>query len=164
MRQFAENRRTTEDERRRTSVISFVLRPSSFVRQVREHRPIIAVLLLALALRLLLWNAPLHLPANDEVEYIAVARDLLAGRGWQFYDHYHWLRAPLYPLFLAGSLWLAGGDLQAAALPNIALSVATVYLNYRLAMVLFGRRGGVAPLAALISATLSTLATFASLY
>jgi hypothetical protein len=121
-------------------------------------------LALALALRLLLWSAPLHLPANDEVEYITVARDLLAGRGWQFYDHYHWLRAPLYPLFLAGSLWLAGGDLHAAALPNIALSVATVYLAYRLAMALFGRRGGVPLLAALMSAILWTLATFASLY
>ena len=63
---------------------------------------ILLVLLLALALRLLLWSQPLHQLANDEVEYVAVARDLLAGRGWQFYEHYHWLRAPLYPLFLAG--------------------------------------------------------------
>src|SRR4051794_13442734 len=83
------------------------------------------LLLLALGLRLLLWSQPLHQLANDEVEYVTVARDLLAGRGWQFYDHYHWLRAPLYPLFLAASLWLAGGDLHRAALPNIALSVAT---------------------------------------
>jgi len=120
-------------------------------------------LAVALALRLLLWSAPLHLPANDEVEYITVARDLLAGRGWQFYDHYHWLRAPLYPLFLAGSLWFAGGDLHGAALPNIALSVATVYLNYRLALALIGRRAG-ALLAALLTAILWTFATFASLY
>jgi 4-amino-4-deoxy-L-arabinose transferase-like glycosyltransferase len=119
-------------------------------------------LILALGVRLLLWSAPLHQPANDEIEYIAVARDLLAGRGWQFYEHYHWLRAPLYPLFLAGSLWLAKGDLHLAALPNIALSVATVYLNYRLALALVGRRA--ARLAALISALLWTFATFASLY
>jgi 4-amino-4-deoxy-L-arabinose transferase-like glycosyltransferase len=125
-------------------------------------------LLLALALRVLLWSRPLHQLANDEVEYVAVARDLLAGRGWQFYQHYHWLRAPLYPLFLAGSLWLAGGDpstgeaLHRAALPNIAISVATVYLSYRLALVLVGRRA--APLAALLTAILWTLATFASLY
>src|SRR5690348_12518552 len=106
---------------------------------------ILFILLLALALRLLVWSQPLHQLANDEVEYVTVARDLLAGRGWVFYEHYHWLRAPLYPLFLAGSLWLAGGDpspglqsislgfaqsLHLAALPNIALSVATVYLNY----------------------------------
>ena len=79
-------------------------------------QPIILVMACALALRLLLWAQPLHQPANDEVEYIAVARDLLAGRGWIFYDTYRWLRAPLYPLFLAGSLWLANGDLQRAAL------------------------------------------------
>jgi 4-amino-4-deoxy-L-arabinose transferase-like glycosyltransferase len=137
------------------------------------------IFVLALTLRLLLWSQPLHQLANDEVEYVAVARDLLAGRGWQFYEHYHWLRAPLYPLFLAGSLWLAGGDpspglstislgfaqvLHRAALPNIALSLATVYLSYRLALALFGRGSPVALLAALFSAVLWTLATFASLY
>jgi hypothetical protein len=140
---------------------------------------ILLLLLLALALRLLLWSQPLHQLANDEVEYVTVARDLLAGRGWQFYEHYHWLRAPLYPLFLAGSLWLAGGDpapglpsislgfaqaLHRAALPNIALSVGTVYLNYRLTLALFGRLRPAALLAALFSAVLWTLATFASLY
>ncbi len=136
--------------------------------RLRAVAPLLLTLLLALALRLLLWSAPLHLPANDEIEYIAVARDLLAGRGWQFYEHYHWLRAPLYPLWLAGSLWLAGGDpgapatLHRAALPNIALSVATVYLSYLLARELAGRRA--ARLAALIGAVLWTFATFASLY
>jgi len=140
---------------------------------------ILLILLLALALRLLLWSQPLHQLANDEIEYVTVARDLLAGRGWQFYEHYHWLRAPLYPLFLAGSLWLAGGDpspglqsislgfaqtLHLAALPNIVLSVATVYLSYRLALALFGRHTRAAPLAALFSAVLWTFATFAGLY
>jgi 4-amino-4-deoxy-L-arabinose transferase-like glycosyltransferase len=128
------------------------------------------ILLLALALRLLLWSQPLHQPANDEVEYITVARDLVAGRGWQFYEHYRWLRAPLYPLFLAGSLWLAGGDASAssgqalhrAALPNLALSVVNVYLIYRLSVALVGRRA--ARLAALLAAMLLTFATFASLY
>ena len=126
-------------------------------------------LILALALRLLLWSQPLHQPANDEVEYITVARDLLAGRGWSFYEHYHWLRAPLYNLFLAGSLWLAGGDpasdaaLHRAALPNLVLSTATVYLAYRLTLALVGRRSA-ARVAALLTAILWTLATFASLY
>src|SRR3954453_4381851 len=84
---------------------------------------ILLILLLALALRLLLWSQPLHQLANDEVEYVTVARDLLAGRAWQFYQHYHGLRAPLYPLFLAGSLWLAGGD-PSPGLPSISLSLA----------------------------------------
>jgi tetratricopeptide (TPR) repeat protein len=124
--------------------------------------PYLLVCALALGLRLLLWSQPLHEPANDEVEYITVARDLLAGRGWVFYESYRWLRAPLYPLFLAGSLWLAGDDLHRAALPNIVISVATVYLSYRLALLLVGRRAAL--LAAFLTAILWTHVTFASLY
>ena len=148
-------------------------------RRLLDRYALPLVLLLALALRLALWAQPLHTPANDEVEYIAVARDLLAGRGWVFYESYHWLRAPLYPLFLAGSLWLAGGDLHRAALPNIALSVGLIWLIYLLARELDGGRwtmdGGLAQvqgsvvqpsalLAALLAALLLTNATFASLY
>ncbi len=138
---------------------------------------VIGIVLLALALRLALWSQPLHKPANDEVEYITVAHDLLLGRGWIFYDTYHWLRAPLYPLFLAASLWLARGNLHLAALPNIGISVATVYLIYRLTDtichtpdLLQRSRSGprlqrYAPLlAALFAAVLFTFNTFASLY
>lgn len=136
---------------------------------------VIGILLLALALRLALWSQPLHKPANDEAEYITVARDLLMGRGWIFYDTYHWLRAPLYPLFLAASLWLARGNLHLAALPNIGVSVATVYLIYRLTDTICHtpdllqrsgpRRQRCAPLlAALFAAVLFTFNTFASLY
>jgi 4-amino-4-deoxy-L-arabinose transferase-like glycosyltransferase len=146
----------------------------------RGHRSLAFILFLALAIRLALWAQPLHLPANDEVEYVTVARDLLAGRGWQFYDSYHWLRAPFYPLFLAGSLWLFGGNLHLAALPNIVLSVATVYLIYRLTQELTPRSSlqsaqdgatqrrwlsSSPPLvAALLTAVLLTNGTFASLY
>jgi 4-amino-4-deoxy-L-arabinose transferase-like glycosyltransferase len=128
----------------------------------------VALLLLALALRVALWSQPLHQPANDEEEYIAVAYDLLAGHGWRFYTHYHWLRAPLYPLFLAGSLWLTGGDLHLAALPNIALSTANVALVALLTAALLPPatrgRAAAALTAALIAALLLTLNTFASLF
>lgn len=131
-------------------------------------RPLLLILLLALGLRLALWSQPLHQPANDEVEYITVARDLLAGRGWSFYDAYHWLRAPLYPLWLAASLWLVGGDptteqaLYLAALPNIVLSTLNVALVAALALKLGGRRAAL--IAAILMAVLWTQATFASLY
>ncbi len=146
--------------------------PEAKARPLVSHRWLLAgILLLALAWRLALWSQPLHQPANDEVEYVQVARDLLGGRGWQFYESYHWLRAPLYPLFLAGSLFLAGGDLHRAALPNILLSVGLVGLVYGIARELArprpgepdrSRRAGL--LAALIFALLQTNATFASLY
>jgi 4-amino-4-deoxy-L-arabinose transferase-like glycosyltransferase len=117
------------------------------------------------------WRVPVHQPANDEVEYLHVARDLLAGRGWVFYDHYEWLRAPLYPLFLAGSLWLARGSLPAAALANVVLSTLTILLFYRLGVYAAGSRsrgatGGARAglIAAAIGAASLPLATFASLW
>ncbi|MCS6881996.1 MAG: glycosyltransferase family 39 protein [Oscillochloridaceae bacterium] len=141
------------------------MNPRTFSRRLAHRAPLLLILMLALAWRLVLWAQPLHEPANDEVEYLRVARDLLAGQGWSFYEEWRWLRAPLYPLFLAGSLWLAGGDLQRAALPNIAASVAVVYLVYRLARELASAGGErAALLAALAAALLQTGATFASLY
>ncbi|WP_322816887.1 tetratricopeptide repeat protein [Chloroflexus sp.] len=131
----------------------------------RESWWLIAILTIAVLIRLALWLQPLHLPANDEVEYLTVARDLLAERGWSFYERYHWLRAPLYPLWLAGSLWLSGGDVWLAALPNIALSVLNVYLIYLLSQAIADGAGPwVHRLAAGGAAILLTNATFASLY
>ncbi|MBP1468574.1 glycosyltransferase family 39 protein [Candidatus Chloroploca sp. M-50] len=132
---------------------------------LRHHAPLALILLVALIWRLILWAQPLHLPANDEVEYLTVVRDLLGGRGWVFYESWPWLRAPLYPLFLAGSLWLADGNVHLAALPNVALSVAVVWLIYLLAREL-APEGSRRPalLAAAIAALLQTYATFASLY
>ncbi|WP_287156616.1 tetratricopeptide repeat protein [Chloroflexus sp.] len=131
----------------------------------RESWWLIAILTIAALIRLALWLQPLHLPANDEVEYLTVARDLLAGRGWSFYERYHWLRAPLYPLWLAGSLWLSGGNVWLAALPNIALSVLNVYLIYLLSQAIADSAGPwVHRLAAGGAAILLTNATFASLY
>ncbi|MFV9506078.1 MAG: tetratricopeptide repeat protein [Oscillochloridaceae bacterium umkhey_bin13] len=135
------------------------------MRYVADKLPLILILLLALAWRAMLWAQPLHQLHNDEVEYVQVARDLLAGRGWSFYEQWRWLRAPLYPLFLAGSLQLAGGDLHLAAWPNLLLSVVLVGLIYQLTReVTPDSRRGPALLAALIAALLQTYATFASLY
>src|ERR671939_346285 len=93
---------------------------SSRIIQHSTRRWLALILTAGLLFRLWLWwRVPVHQPANDEVEYLQVARDLVAGRGWVFYQHYDWLRAPLYPLFLAGSMAAAGGNLRWAALPNI---------------------------------------------
>lgn len=134
---------------------------------VRRRILLASILLLALAVRLALWSLPQHLPGNDENEYLAVARDLLAGRGWRFYESYPWLRAPLYPLFLAGSLWLAGGDAQLALLPGIGLSLLHIFGLWLLGRALAQRperaeRSGL--WAAAAGATLLTLATFANLW
>jgi hypothetical protein len=136
----------------------------------RGRRILAGILLLALAVRLALWSLPAHLPGNDENEYLAVARDLLAGRGWHFYDSYPWLRAPLYSLYLAGCLWLAGGDVQVALLPNIMVSVLHIYLLWLLGRAFSRhpegpRRAERAGLwTAACGGTLLTLATFANLW
>ncbi len=133
----------------------------------RRRWTLLAILLAGLALRLLLWALPVHQPANDEVEYLSVARDLLAGRGWQFYASYPWLRAPLYPLWLAGSLALCGGDAHLAALPNIALSVVQLWLLWLLGrrVAAHAARAEQAGLwAAGAGALLLTQATFANLW
>ena len=143
------------------------------VQRARDKLPLLLILFLALGWRLVLWAQPLHQPANDEVEYVRVARDLLAGRGWVFYESWRWLRAPLYPLFLAGSLGMASANpglstaeaLHLAALPNLLLSVGLVYLIYRLTVELTpGGERRPALTAAGVAAVLQTNATFASLY
>ncbi len=148
---------------------------------VNQSRPkarwwLAAIMGAGLLFRLWLWwRVPIHQPANDEVEYLHVARDLVARRGWIFYEQYTWLRAPLYPLFLAGSLLLAHGELRWAALPNIVLSTATIALFYMLAKLVACRtkenhpssaaratRAGL--IAAALCAALLPFATFASLW
>ena len=132
------------------------------------------ILLAGLLFRLWLWwRVPAHQPANDEVEYLQVARDLIEGRGWIFYESYRWLRAPLYPLFLAASLWLARGELRWAALPNIALSTATIALLYLLTVAVVRRKHSAAEesaavraglIVAAFSAVFLPFATFGSLW
>jgi len=127
---------------------------------------LLVILLLALALRLWLWSRPDHPLANDETEYLPVARDLAHGRGFVFYDSYRWLRAPLYPLFLAFFLRIGGDNARVATLAQVLLSVATVYGFFLLARRLFPREAaGPAGLAsALMAALLLPFATFPSLF
>ncbi len=119
--------------------------------------------LLGLALRLWLWSRPDHPLANDETEYLPVARDLAQGLGFRFYDHYRWLRAPLYPLFLAFFLRLGGGNARWATMAQVLLSTATLPGLYLLARRLFGREAP-ALLSALLAALLLPFATFPSLF
>ncbi len=127
---------------------------------------LLLILLLALALRLWLWSRPAHPLANDENEYFAVGMDLAHGRGLVFYDTYRWLRAPLYPLFLALFFWLGGDHARVATLAQVLLSTATVYGFYLLSRRLFrgpwSERAGL--IAALLAALLLPLATFPALF
>ncbi len=129
----------------------------------RRYRRILMLLLVgAAAVRLALWLLPSHQPANDEVEYLAVARDLLAGNGWRFYDSYPWLRAPLYPLYLAATLWLSNNDPQIALLFNIGLSLVHLWLLWLLGREWVGDQANAEKVGLWTAGLASGLLTFAS--
>ncbi len=149
--------------------MSFLRQRSKGVASPASRRTLlllVAILLLALALRLWLWSRPEHPLANDETEYLPVALDLAHGRGFVFYDTYRWLRAPLYPLFLAFFLRISGDNLRVATMAQVILSAATVYGFFLLARRLFkGERGERAGLvSALLAALLLPFATFPALF
>lgn len=99
-----------------------------------ERRCLIALLVIAALLRLavICWK-PESL-AEDRDLYWGIAKHLAAGDGFSNPD---WglptaYRPPLYPLLLAGILFVGGGP-KLLAIVQIGLSLATVQLTWRLA-------------------------------
>jgi tetratricopeptide (TPR) repeat protein len=101
---------------------------------VRRYGPLLGVLLLGLALRLLLWE---RLPRigliSDEGEYLSAATWFIHGHGFNWYHDYLWTRAPLYPLFIALHLALFGETLTPIYISQTILSLLNVTLVYALA-------------------------------
>lgn len=99
-----------------------------------ERRCLIALLVLAALLRLgvICWK-PESL-AEDRDLYLGIAKHLAAGHGFANPDWGHptAYRPPLYPWLLAGIIFVGGGTKLLAAV-QIGLSVATVWLTWRVA-------------------------------
>src|SRR5215208_3680053 len=96
--------------------------------------PLLVVLLLALALRLLLWGRiPRSGLISDEGEYLSAASWLAQGRSFSWYQSYLWTRAPIYPLFVAAHLRLFGDTLTPIYVTQTILSLLNVILVYLLA-------------------------------
>lgn len=99
-----------------------------------ERRWLIALLVLAAVLRIgvIVWK-PESL-AEDRDLYWGIARQLAVGNGYVHPDSGQptAYRPPLYPLMLAGVV-IAGGGPQTLGVVQIALSIATVWLTWRLA-------------------------------
>jgi hypothetical protein len=96
--------------------------------------PLVAALLVALALRLLLWGRiPRTGLISDEGEYLSAASWLAHGHGFDWYQGYLWTRAPLYPLFLAAHLRAFGDSLASINVTQTLLSLINVALVYFLA-------------------------------
>ncbi len=123
--------------------------------------PLLVVLLVGLALRLLLWN---HLPRvgwiSDEGEYFSAATWLAQGRGFSWYQQYLWTRAPLYPLFLAVHLRLFGDNLAPIYVSQTILSLVNVALVYALARRLTPTSRVVPTIAAVLMAVYLPFATY----
>lgn len=101
-------------------------------------RSVALILLLALALRLLLFFLTLNYqPRYDENRYLELAGSLAAGEGFKTGDQLS-ARPPLYPFFLCGIQKLFGEGLVPIRLVQIFLSLIIVWA----AMVLGRRVGG----------------------
>jgi 4-amino-4-deoxy-L-arabinose transferase-like glycosyltransferase len=117
----------------------------------REWYLVGLILLVALALRLVLWwILPRANLVSDEPEYMAAASWLAQGRGFSFYDEWPWMRPPLYVAFLGSFLHLFGFNLAPIRLVQIVISLAVPVLVYLLARTMLGKE--VAFWAGLISA------------
>jgi 4-amino-4-deoxy-L-arabinose transferase-like glycosyltransferase len=100
----------------------------------RDALPLAIILLLGGLLRALTWGEiPRTGLISDEGEYLSAATWLAQGRGFSWYQHYLWTRAPIYPLFLALHLRLFGDDPAPIYLSQHLLSLANVLLTYALA-------------------------------
>jgi hypothetical protein len=102
--------------------------------RIAASMPLLIVLLLALALRLLLWGRiPRTGLISDEGEYLSAANWLAQGRSFSWYQSYLWTRAPIYPLFVAAHLRLFGDTLTPIYVTQTALSLLNSILVYLLA-------------------------------
>ncbi len=104
-------------------------------------------------LSLLLWWSPEV--ASDAADYVRIANDVAAGRGFLDTDGDPTsFRAPLYPLMLAGLFRLFGESITAIRLVQIGLDAATVATVFLIAERTLAERLGawVAPLSAFLVA------------
>jgi 4-amino-4-deoxy-L-arabinose transferase-like glycosyltransferase len=125
------------------------------------HRLLFAILGVALLARLvLIMQMGPHYYFGDTAEYEKVAKDFMAGRGFQADVP----RAPLYPLFMAAGFLLGGqGNYMAVRLLQVVFGLSIVVLCYVLGRRIAGQ--GVGLIAALGAALAPTLVfTTALLY
>lgn len=122
-----------------------------------------AILLLALAVRILVWRiAPYTERIGDEGEYYSAAAILADGRGFSFLDQSIWLRPPLYIVALAAFFRLFGTATEPVWIAQMLLGLATIVLVYLLGRS-YAERRAVARLAATFCAIYLPFAVYARL-
>jgi 4-amino-4-deoxy-L-arabinose transferase-like glycosyltransferase len=110
-------------------------------------RPLIAILTIGLAVRLVLWAgaAGVEPRIEDEREYLSLASRLVAyGEYGYRTDTPTSLRPPLYPAFIAAVYRIVGTEsLQAVRLVQALLSLVTCVLLFRLGRLAYSARAGI---------------------
>lgn len=98
----------------------------------REGTFLLVVYLVALAPRLAFVLVAGHSPPGvDEVEYDLIARNLIDGRGFCWYNYLPTsFRPPGYPWFLAGVYWLLGANVFRARMVQAFLTAGHALLTY----------------------------------
>lgn len=106
--------------------------------------PLVAVLLLGLAVRVAIWLWLRHEPLHtwDELDYNRLAVNLATGGGFAFEANVPTSqRPPLYPAVVAAVYWLWGVEhFSVVRLLQAAVSLANVVLLHRLAAAIFCQR------------------------
>lgn len=115
-------------------------------RALKAHFPLLAILFLALVLRVgyafLASGTPLaELLLLDSEFYDRQARSLLAGTGW---SEGVFFMNPFYPYFLAAVYWLAGPGWAKVVAVQAGLGTASCLLTYLVGAAVWGRRAGLA--------------------
>lgn len=117
-------------------------------------------LFIAIVLRVFVWVVlPRAGWISDEGEYLSAATWLSYGRGFAWYLDYFWTRAPLYPLFIAGHLWIGGNEYW-VFFSQMLLSLVHVVLVRAIAQRLYPSQAAVADVAGLLTALALPLAVF----
>lgn len=107
----------------------------------RYYGAMVLIFLLALVVRVLIWNDQARagwIQAGDEDEYYRGAIHILLHG--DYYDDGQWLRPPMDSIYLAGAFALFGINVPAALLYEAALSLITLALVTNLARRIFRRR------------------------
>ena len=123
-----------------------------------RHRWLWLALLLAVLLRIAVWvTLPRTGYISDESEYVAAATWLAYGRGFAWYLDAFWMRAPLYPLFVAAHI-IIGGSEQWVWLTQSVLSLSHVLIVWSIARRIWPQQAPVADVAANLVAVALPLA------
>lgn len=121
---------------------------SSWAARLRDH-PAVVLVFVALVARVAYWAlvTPDYVPHSDAAQYMEIARNVAAGRGFEGYFpqlalHPTAFRPPVYPTLLGGAFFLFGTDVVVGRVLNLVIGLVVVGLAWKLGDTIAGARAG----------------------